>query len=258
MNGQNAGMGDSYDPAAYGETWAAVYDERHPDLAPDDAGVRFLAGLAGDGPVLEFAVGTGRVARPLAARGLEVHGIDASPAMLARLRGKEDARSIRVVEGDIATASADRHDFSLVFVVASSFFCLLDQDAQVACFANAARHLRPGGRFVIEGFVPDLARFSDDRHLSTRDVRDGTVLLEASAHDPLTQVVRSQHLTVTAAGVELMPVTVRYAWPAELDLMGRLAGLELEARHGGFRREPFEAWSPHHVSVYRRAGAAPR
>lgn len=237
-----------YDATSYGEIWAPIYDDIHAELDDADPMVAFLAARAGIGPVLEFAVGTGRVAIPLAHRGLEVHGIDSSPAMLARLI--ERAHWLPVVEGDMASTRAARDDFTLVFVVASSLFLVLDQDAQIACFANAAAHLQPGGRFVVHAFVPDLSRFVDDRHSSPVAIDDAAVRLEASVHDPVAQVVRSQHLRMTTTGVEMRPVTVRYAWPSELDLMARLAGFTLEERFGGFAEQPFDRWSPYHVSVY--------
>ena len=118
--------------------------------------------------------------------------------------------------------------------------------------AAAARHLEPGGRFVIECFVPDLSRFTDDANLSTRDIGDGVLRLDASVHDPITQIVRSQHVFLRPSGTELLPVDIRYSWPPELDLMGRLAGLTLRTRHGGWHRQPFERWSTGHVSVYER------
>ena len=242
----------NYDRAAYGETWAAIYDHRHGASPADEGAVAFLAAVAGDGPALELAVGTGRIALPLAARGVEVHGVDSSTSMLDRLRAKPGADNLRLVEGDMATTRAARSDFSLVFVVANSLFLLLDGADQVACFQNAAAHLRPGGRFVVHAFVPDLSRFTDDRHFSTRAVEDEAVDLEASTHDPVAQVVRSQLMRVTGEGIEVLPVTVRYSWPSELDLMAALAGMDLESRFGDFDRQPFTRWSPFHVSIYRK------
>lgn len=146
----------------------------------------------------------------------------------------------------------DGSDFAVAFCAASSLFLLLTQDLQLACFEATARHLSPTGRFVVEAFVPDLTRFTDDRNLSTRTVADGVLRLDASEHDPITQVVRSHHVFLRPAGTQLLPVTVRYAWPTELDLMARLCGLRLVDRFGGWQREPFTAWSPGHVSVYAR------
>ncbi|HVE93288.1 MAG TPA: class I SAM-dependent methyltransferase [Acidimicrobiales bacterium] len=245
----------SHDPAAYGDAWADIYDDWHP--APPAGFVDFItaeisATNAGPGAVLELAAGTGRLALPLATRGIETWALDASTKMLDRLRAKPGAETIRVVEADMADFTLERDDFALVFVAATSLFTLLSQELQLGCFASSARHLRSGGRFVIDCFVPDLSRFTDDTNLSTRDVGDGVLRLDASAHDPVTQIVRSHHVFVRPGGTELLPVDVRYAWPAELDLMARLAGLELIARYASWHREPFTRYSPGHVSVYAR------
>lgn len=242
-----------HDPTAYGEAWADVYDDWH--RAPPEGSIEFLAHEAteaGGGPILELAAGTGRLALPLSERGLEVWALDASPKMLDRLRAKPGAANVRVVEHDMADFTLERTDFSLVFVAATSLFTLLTQELQISCFARAAEHMRPGGRFVIECFVPDLSRFTDDANLSTREVGDGVLRLDASDHDPVTQVVRSHHVFIRSTGTELLPVHVRYAWPAELDLMARVAGLRLRERVGGWQRETFTRYSPFHVSVYER------
>lgn len=243
----------SHDPTAYGDAWAQIYDEWHP-TAPAGA-IDFLAAearAAGGGPILELAAGTGRLALPLAERGHEVWGLDASPAMLERLRAKPGADALRIVEADMADYSLERTDFSLVFVAATSLFTLLSQELQLACFAAGARHLRPDGRFVVEAFVPDLSRFTDDANLSTRAISDGVLRLDASTHDPVAQIVRSQHVFIRAADTELLPVDIRYSWPSELDLMARLAGLTRQARYGGWARHEFTRYSAGHVSVYER------
>jgi SAM-dependent methyltransferase len=249
-------MSDGYGPATYGEHIAEVYDRWAGVPTDTDATVAFLAALAGGGPALELGIGTGRVALPLAARGVEVRGVDASPAMVARLRAKPGGDAIPVHLGDFADVGAAGvgapGPLALVYVVFNTLFALLDQDAQVRCFAGVAARLRPGGRFVVEAFVPDLGRFDRGQRTSVIDLDAGMVLLDASVHDPVTQRVRAQHAVVGERGIKLYPVQLRYAWPAELDLMARLAGLALEARHGGWTGEPFTAASGRHVSVYRK------
>ncbi len=241
---------EGYGPETYGDRIADVYDDLYTSLDTEGA-VEALAALAGGGPVLELAVGTGRLALPLAERGLEVHGIDASEAMVAKLRAKPGGDRIPVTMGDFADVGVDGR-YSLVFVAFNTFFGLLTQEDQVRCFANVAAHLAAGGSFVIEAFFPDLARFDRGQRVQATRLDPGQVMLDVSKHDPVEQRVESDHVVITEAGIRLYPVNVRYAFPAELDLMARLAGLELTDRWGGWRREPFTADSPRHVSVYAR------
>jgi SAM-dependent methyltransferase len=248
---------EGYDHTTYGERTAPDYDQRPEVLrqATGDA-VACLADLARTGPtgaVLELGVGTGRLALPLAERGLEVVGIDASEAMVARLRAKPGGDRVRVVLGDFAAVPAEAPGgFGLVFVAFNTFFALGDQDAQTRCFEAVARALAPGGRFVVEGFVPDLTRWRNHQALTVTWVALDEVRLDASRHDPVAQRVEAQHLVIRAdRTLGMTPVVLRYAWPSELDLMARLAGLRLEARWGGWDRRPFDASSTSHVSVYR-------
>jgi SAM-dependent methyltransferase len=222
----------------------------HPEY--DEAMIATLAELARAGRALELGIGTGRIALPLAARGVEVHGIDASPAMVARMRIKPGGAEIPVAMGDFADVGVEGA-FSLVYVVFNTFFGLLSQEEQVRCFENVARHLAADGVFVIEAFVPDMTRFARGQCLNAARVETDAVLLDASRHDPLTQRVVSQQILITESGTRLFPVQIRYAWPAELDLMARLAGLRLRHRWAGWQREPFTAASGKHVSVYERA-----
>jgi SAM-dependent methyltransferase len=216
--------------------------------------VAFLVEHAAAGPVLELGVGTGRLALPLAARGVEVHGIDASERMVARLRSKPGGERLPVTVGDFTdVAVAGR--FQLVFVAFNTFFALLTQDAQVRCMAGVAGRLLPGGAFVVEAFVPDLTRFDHGQEVSAVEVGLDRVRLDVARHDPVNQRVDSQHLELGPGGIRCDPVRVRYAWPGELDLMARLAGLALEERWAGWRREPFTAASAQHVSVYRKPPA---
>jgi SAM-dependent methyltransferase len=239
----------AHDPAAYGDRIAEVYDDLHATRTEADHAAAVLADLARGGPVLELGIGTGRIALPLAERGVAVHGIDASEAMVARLRAKPGGAEIPVTLGDFADVAVDG-SLSLIFVAFNTFFALLSQEEQVRCFRNVADHLAPGGVFVIEAFVPDLSRFARNQNLTTVRVDDESVLLDASLHDPVGQRLASQHIVITEGGTRLYPVQLRYAWPAELDLMAQLAGLRLRERWGGWQRGPFTAADGQHVSVY--------
>lgn len=229
----------------YGARCAAVYDELFG--AFDPASVDLLAELAGAGPALELGIGTGLIALPLAARGVPVHGVDASPDMVAKLREKPDGDTIPVVLGDFAEVPVEER-FFLIFVVFNTLFALQTQRDQVRCFQNVAAHLTPDGVFVVEAFVPEAA-FAPLRVTAVESDRAG---LKISRHDPVAQRLKSQHVVLRDGEVRLYPVEVRYAWPAELDLMAELAGLHLRHRWGGWRREPFGPESARHVSVYGR------
>jgi SAM-dependent methyltransferase len=238
------------DPAFYGDRWAGVYDEHHAGMDPS-AAVEFLAGLAGDGRALELAIGTGRVALPLAGRGIAVEGVDASEQMVARLRAKPGGEVIPVAMGDMADVPVDG-PFRLVYLVFNSLFGLLSQARQADCFRGVARVLGPGGAFVIECFVPDLARFDRGQRVQAVTVTEDSATVEVSRHDAALQRVTSQIITLDARGVHLGPVALRYSWPGELDLMAEAAGLRLAERHGEWDRRPFGSGSAKHISVYRR------
>lgn len=240
------------DPARYGQMWAAVYDEVHGYLDPT-AAVELLHQLAAGGRALELGIGTGRVAIPLAARGVVVHGIDASEAMVQRLRDKAGGAAITVTMGDFADAAVDGGPYALVYVVFSTIFGLLTQEAQIACFRNVEALLAPGGVFVVEAFVPDVARFDRQQRVHVNRIGPAHVDVSLSRHDPVAQRITSQHVTLTDGAVKLLPVEVRYAWPSELDLMARLAGLRMRERHGDWQRGRFTMTSPTHVSIYERA-----
>jgi SAM-dependent methyltransferase len=241
-----------YDLADYGERIADVYDDWLQAIDPADA-VGALARLAPEGPVLELGIGTGRIALPLAERGLEVHGIDASEAMLARLREKPGRARIRTTVGDFADVAVEDR-YSLVFVAANTFFGVLTQGDQVRCFENVEAHLVDGGVFVIEAFVPDPEVLRQRGRLSVREVELDSVRIEASRHDPVSQTIDGQAIELREQGARFFPFRIRYAWPSELDLMARLAGLQLSERWGGWGGEPFTAASKQHVSVYERGG----
>jgi SAM-dependent methyltransferase len=220
-------------------------------FAPEVLGptVDRLAELAGDGRALEFAVGTGRVAIPLAERGVPVTGIELSRPMIDRLRAKVGEERIPVVVGDMATTRASG-EYTLVYLVYNTISNLLTQAEQVACFRNAARHLAPGGRFVIELWVPELRRLPPGQQATVWHAGPGYIGLDT--YDVLDQQVVSHHFRFgDGTQAELVRSPHRYIWPAELDLMAQLAGFELEARHADWARTEFTADSRSHVSVYR-------
>jgi SAM-dependent methyltransferase len=249
---------EGYRPETYGDRIADIYDALMADLPdPADCADR-LAELAGAGPALELGIGTGRVALPLAARGVEVHGIDASAAMVEQLRAKPGGEAIPVTFGDFAgvPVAPVEGGYPLVYVVFNTFFALLTQEDQVRCFAGVAGRLAPGGAFVLQGFVPDPTLHPGGQSVRATHLGLEQVRLDLARHDPVAQRVDFQHVLLTGDGIRLLPGAVRYAWPAELDLMARLAGLRLRERWGGWRREPFGAGSGLHVSVYEHAGPA--
>ncbi|WP_428965563.1 class I SAM-dependent DNA methyltransferase [Micromonospora fluostatini] len=241
------------------ETWdaetAAQYDTPGTGMfAPEvlDPTVERLAELAAGGPALEFAVGTGRVAVPLAGRGVPVTGIELSEPMIERLRTKVDEATIPVVVGDMATATASG-EYALVYLVFNTISNLLTQAEQVACFRNAARHLAPGGRFVIELWVPELRALPPGREATVWLTQPGYIGLDT--YDLLRQHVVSHHFRFDGSRqASLFRSPHRYVWPAELDLMGQLAGFELESRHADWVGAEFTAESRSHVSVYRLPG----
>jgi SAM-dependent methyltransferase len=244
-----------YEISTYGDRIADVYDHWHDDSGypfQTEESIELLAELAGRGPVLELAIGTGRIALPLAARGLEVHGVDASEAMVAKLREKPGGDAVPVTMGNFADVPVEG-SYRLIYVVFNTFFALLSQGEQVRCFENVAAHLDGEGVFLLEVFVPDLARFDRNQRVSAFKVESDQIVVNVDEHDPVEQVVSSQHVELTEQGLHFYPVSIRYAFPSELDLMARLAGLELRERWADWRKEPFGSGSGRHVSVYGRA-----
>ncbi len=240
-----------YEPImSFGDDVAAMYgDARRGD---EIAAVAFLEALAGRGPVLELAIGTGRIALPLAARGIRVDGIDISSAMIAQLRAKAGGDRLSVTLGNFAEVGVP-DTYSLIFIVWNSLFNLLTQEEQMRCFANVADHLTDDGSFVVEAYMPTfLYRLRNDQYADAESIRVDEVRLDVLRHDIATQMIEESHVSLSAAGVHLNPVVQRYAWPSELDLMARIAGLRLKERWGGWKREPFESNSGVHVSVYGR------
>jgi SAM-dependent methyltransferase len=243
-------MPEHYGARFFGEREAAVYDDLEAemfDAAAVTPVVETLADLAGQGRALEFGVGTGRIALPLAERGVRVHGIDASEAMVARLRAKPGGKEIDVTIGDFATTRVDGQ-FSLVYLVFNTIFNLVTQDEQVACFRNAAAHLDAGGCFVVELAVPDLQRLPPGQNINVIGV--DARALSFDVYDVVTQRLTSHHFVLSEERINSYPVEGRYAWPSELDLMARLAGLSLRERWDGWKQEPFTSLSRSHVSVY--------
>ena len=244
-----------FQESTYGDRIADVYDELYGSLSSPalvDPMVDVLANLAGGGSALELGIGTGRIALPLAARDVEVHGIDASEAMVEKLRRKPGGERIPVTLGDFVDVGADGR-FSLVYVVFNTFFALLTQEVQVRCFANVANRLSDGGVFLVEAFAPDLSRFERGQNIQTGVVETDSVSIDLSRHDAVAQTVASSHVHISEQGVRLYPVKLRYAWPSELDLMARLAGMRLRSRWGDWKGGPFTASSASHVSVYELA-----
>jgi SAM-dependent methyltransferase len=241
----------------FGEPVAARYDESSAEMfepAVVDPVVDFLADLAGQGAALELGIGTGRIALPLSRRGIRVHGIDLSAAMVARLRAKAGAERIGVTVGDFATTTVDGR-FSLAYLVFNTIGNLTTQDEQVACFQNVAAHLDPGGCFVIEVGVPQLQRLPPGE--TVRAFAVTPTHLGFDEYDVASQGLISHHYTVGDGRLELGSLPQRYVWPAELDLMARLAGMRLRERWGGWRREPFTSDSTSHVSVWEKPAPRP-
>lgn len=243
---------DDYRPETYGESFADVYDEWYGDVSDVDATVAGVARLAEGGPVLELGVGTGRLAIPLAATGLEVVGVDASPAMLTRLAAKPGGDRVRTIEADMATLRTDPDHFAVAFAAFNTFFNLTDDDAQAACVASLAAALRPGGCVAIEGFVPPADGLNDGG-VSVRDLTVQRAVLSLSKHDAGAQVIRGQHVDITADGITMRPWMLHYRTPSQLDELFSDHGFSLESRSADWAGAPYLVASETHVSVYRLA-----
>ncbi len=244
---------DDYTQETYGAAWADYYDEIFP--RSDEAAVDLLLGYSGSPPrAVELAIGTGRVALPLSQRGVDVIGVDISDQMVSRLRAKPGGEAIEVIMGDFADVPVDGV-FPLIYLPFNTLFGLLDQERQVECFVNVATHLESDGRFVIDCFVPDVRRY-DSYHtrIGVSSITSTSEhAYELAIHHPVEQRVTSHHVRRMADGRTIvLPVKIRYSWPSEIDLMARLAGLELENRWGWYDRRPFNENSGQHVSVYRK------
>jgi SAM-dependent methyltransferase len=241
-----------HDDGYFDERVAARYDESEAEMSDPavvEPVVEFLVELAGSGSALELGIGTGRIALPLAQRGVPVHGIDLSKAMVARLRAKPGGQDIGVTIGDFATTPVDG-TFSVAYVVFNTIMNLTTQDEQVACFRNVAAHLAPGGCFVVEVGVPELRRLPRGETFVPFDVSPTHLGLDE--YDVASQGLISHHYSVVDGKLELNSVPFRYVWPAELDLMARLARMTLRERWSGWKREPFTSDSTKHVSVWEK------
>jgi SAM-dependent methyltransferase len=251
---------EGYDASTYGDRFADVYDDWYADVtdaAACTARVADIVTAAGGGPVLELGIGSGRLALPLAARGIDVHGIDASDAMVARLRAKPGGDHIPVTMGDMAELElADPPAFAVVLVAFNTFFNLATEERQHRCLERVAAVLAPRGSFLIEAFVPDLVTGEGiDGVLTPKHISADEVVLSVSQRDRAAQTVTGQHVHVTEAGIRLRPWHLRYATPEQLDGMAADAGLALAWRDAGWSGEPFTDDSGVHVSAYR---ASPR
>ena len=241
----------------FDERVAARYDESSAEMFDREVVapvVDLLVELAGSGRALELGIGTGRIALPLAQKGVPVHGIELSVAMVARLRAKPGGDDIHVTIGDFATATVGG-TFSLAYLVFNTIFNLTTQEAQVACFRNVAAHLVPGGCFVIEAGVPDVQRLVPGENIRAFRVSENRWGFDE--YDIATQRLTSHHLEVVDGRLERVSVPFRYAWPAELDLMAQLAGMRLRERWSGWKREPFTSDSRQHVSIWEKLPSVP-
>ena len=242
---------EEFGSATFGQLYSNNYDQEH-DPGTTTESVEFLARLCEDADqVLELAIGTGRIALPLMERGIRVHGIDASIEMLDQLKAKPAGVEIPVTLANMADFSlTERFDFA--YLVFNTLFNLTSQEQQMACFRRVAKHLNPGGAFLIETIVPKLELFKNHQYTKTDQVGFAEVRIEAARHDPVHQVIECQRIHIDTSGTSLTPFIYRYAWPQEIDLMAKLAGFTREHRWGDWQGGEFTAHSPMHVSLYRK------
>jgi SAM-dependent methyltransferase len=244
---------EGYDARTYGERWAPFYDDVYSDV--EESVIDLLARHAGEPPrALELAIGSGRIAVPLQERGVEVTGIDSSEEMVAKLRSKPGGGTIDVIMGNFGKVDVGGA-FPLIYLAFNTLFALLTQEEQVECFHNVAAHLEPGGRFVIDCFVPDVRRFDGyNTRMAVSSISSvDEHSYEMTVYDPVEQRLDTHYLRRGADGkTSVLPVSIRFAWPSELDLMAQLAGLELEDRFGWYDLRPFNERSTSHMSIYVR------
>lgn len=242
-----------YDERTYGRRWAPHYDDIYDEV--EDSMIDLLARHAGNPPrALELAIGTGRLAMPLRERGVDISGIEISEDMIAKLRAKPGGEEIPISTGNFADVEVD-DEFPLIFLAFNTLFALLTQERQIECFRNVADHLESGGCFIIDCFVPNVTRFDQYNTrfgVSSIDSVDQHSY-EMTLYDPVNQRL-SSHIVKRLADGEtvVLPVETRFAWPSEIDLMARLAGLELEDRFGWYDLRPFNERSSSHMSIYRK------
>ncbi|MCD4707579.1 MAG: class I SAM-dependent methyltransferase [Candidatus Sabulitectum sp.] len=238
----------NYRAEIYGERIADTYDDWY--SSPGESSIELLSDLANGGRVLELGIGTGRVALPLKEKGIDIHGIDASPAMIGKLRAKPYGNDIPITFGDFSEVPVEGK-FDLIFVVFNTFFSLTTQETQLKCLQNVAKHLTMKGKFLIEAFVPDPGRFDRGQSVRATEIGENQVKIDVSKHNQLTQQITGQHVLLTDGGVRLFPVTIRYTWPSELDMMARVAGMKLIDRWGDWNQVSFSSDSIKHISVYK-------
>jgi SAM-dependent methyltransferase len=243
---------ENYRPAmSFDEDVAASYDARS-QRGDEESAPAFLERWARGGPALELAIGTGRIALPLAARGVRVDGIELAPAMVDRLRAKPGGDRLSVTIGDFAEVPVEGR-YRLIYVVFNTLYNLITQDDQVRCFENVAAHLTDHGVFVVEAFTPGyLHRLQEDQYVLAEGIGLEEVRLDVARHDATRQLLEKNHIAFGPGGIGFNPIVLRYVWPGELDLMARIAGLRLVERWAGWHREPFTSASRAHVSVYGR------
>jgi len=234
---------------------AADYDHMiqyasHP-TETDEAVAGLVALVERGSRVLELGLGTGRLAIPLAAENFEVHGVELDPAMVEQLRQKPGGDRVQVHVGDMSQP-VGAGNFALIFVAFGTLFALSSQEDQVRCFQSVASQLVDGGHFVVEALVPQPGTYTNGRKVTVAEVDEDIVILNVGSLDPVQQTLTSQQVVLSRGDVRLFPNRIRYAWPAELDLMARLAGMRLEARWSDWQRSPFGERSPRHISVYER------
>ena len=239
-----------FGPRTFGDLYAEEYDTLHNPGTTDDC-VYLIADLAHGRSILELAIGSGRIAIPLKARGFDICGFDASPDMLALLEQKPGGDEIETWMADMADFSVDRR-FGFAYLVFNTLYNLTTQDAQVRCFQSVAEHLEPGGQFLVEAFMPNRERFQDNQAVRTKHVSMDAVWLEAAQHNPVTQTIDFQRVRITEDATKLMPLAMRYVWPSELDLMAALAGLEPIEKWGGWNEQALRPTSDMYIALYQR------
>ena len=243
---------NTYDPSAYGDAWSASYDRLYESRDDVTAIRRTLDALAGGRRTLEMGVGTGRLALPLMEAGYDVVGVETSSAMIARLRDKPGGERLRVEQADMRTLNLTER-FDLVLILFSTMFLLPSQQDQAQTLETASRHLAPGGHVVGETFVPDHARWSGGQRVAVSRWTEDALELEAAIHDRAAQTIDVRYVAIGRTGTEVRPLHLRYAWPSEIDLMARLAGMQLAHRWAGWDHEPYRSDSSSAISVYRAA-----
>jgi SAM-dependent methyltransferase len=239
-----------YTATSYGDGFADVYDEWYTDVSDVDATVDAVVALADGGAVLELGVGTGRLALPLAERGVAVTGVDASTAMLDALRAKPGAEDLELIEADMADPGLAGRSYAIAFAAFNTFFNLTNTAAQALCFGAMSGCLRPNGRLAIEGFVPPIDGMPDGG-MTVRDITVDRAVLTISQHDSASQLITGQHVDISEAGIRMRPWMMHYRTPDQLDAAARTAGFELETRSADWTGAPFDSQSETHVSVYR-------